>query len=620
MSQNTAGAGGIEVANRRWKLWWYALGPAIVAAALFCRVCGFDFVNNDDYAYVAANPHVQTGLTAANVWWALTHSHSANWHPLTWWSLQLDSSLLGTQPAGYHATNLVLHVANTLLVFWVWRTISGANVRAVAVAALFAIHPAHVESVAWVSERKDVLSTSFWMLTLLVYARYAARPSAGRYAAVQLTFALGLMAKTMLVTLPCVLLLLDYWPLRRWPGTSGRQDSAKRGTPSADRDVSKARRPVVGTRSFRAGRSALRASPPPRSALRAPPSVARLIAEKVPMLLLSFACSLIALASQSKGGTIASIDRLPFIERLGNAISAYVAYLKMAVWPANLAAFYPREQIRQPLGVVVLEAAALLAVSFWVYRRRKRQGYLLVGWFWFLGTLVPVIGLVQVGPQAIADRYTYVPHIGLFLAIVWYLADVAANRLVSGRLLTGLAIGLAALGFCTWRQVGYWRDSVTLWRHALEVTGPNLHTCVRLGKALVDRGQSDEALPYLQRAVEFSPGDAEVRAFLGLALFNLGDLVQCRREYEEVLRISPGFAAAHRMLGAVAQLEHEPARAADHLRDALRIDPNDWQAHWGLGELLIGQGAHDEGRRHLREASRLNPQLSRGAAEMTNEP
>jgi len=573
--------------------WWYAAGPALLALTLYWRVYSFDFTNLDDSQYVTTNAHVCGGLSPESIWWALTAVECANWHPLTWWSLQLDHTLYGSSPAGYHVTNLGLHLANTVLLFWVFQNMTGAVVRSVVLAALFAVHPLHVESVAWVSERKDVLSTFFWLLTMLAYGRYVARPSPGRYGQVVATFVLGLAAKPMLVTLPCVLLLLDFWPLGRWRwhGATNMEKGERRQKSESIRSN-------------------------PKSEIRNPKSggspLTTLIAEKLPLLVLSAACSLITLSAQSKGGTIAAIDRLPLADRLINAVGAYVTYLKLAVCPINLAAFYPQESFRRPLLATFVEAAALLGVTYWVYRRRKRQGYLLVGWLWYLGTLVPVIGLVQVGVQAIADRYTYVPLIGVFLAVVWGVGDLQATGAVSRRFVATLAsVALIGYNLLTWTQVGYWRDSVSLWQRAIEVTGPNFPACARLGKALLDRGQAGEALPCLRQAAGLLPGDAEVHAFLGLALFQLGDRARSRLEYETVVRIEPRYAAAHRMLGALSQKDGDLEQAATHLRNALEVDANDWQAHWGLGEVLVELGVVDEGQRHLNEAARLNPRLAK---------
>jgi tetratricopeptide (TPR) repeat protein len=561
--------------------WWYAAAVAIMTTVLFQQVRTFEFVNYDDHEYVTENAHVRSGLTSTSVFWALTSLDSHNWHPLTWLSLELDYTLYGLNPAGFHVTNVALHLANTLLLFWVLRRITGETARSAAVAALFALHPLHVESVAWVSERKDVLSTLFWLLTTLVYVRYVARPSLGRYSIVVASFVLGLSAKAMLMTLPCVLLLLDFWPLGRL--------SAERGTEYEDRN-----KPAH-----------------PRSPLRVPRSaLTRLFLEKIPLFAVSFLCGLVAIAAQSKQGAIVPLVEFPVSDRVANALVAYVAYVGKAVWPSRLAVFYP--YARHGLAVAIAAAAVLLAISLLVDWRRSRQPYLAVGWLWYVVTLAPVIGLVQVGEQALADRYTYVPLIGLLIAVVWGVADLTAHFGTSRWLVATLAaVAFIALGTTTWTQLGYWRDSVQLWRHAIEVGGENHVACTGLGVALRQHGLTDEALQWLEKAAALAPAYAPARDNLGLVLFRLGRFAESRIEYEALLRIEPGYARAHRMLAAVFKAEGNLEDAAAEGRTAVRIDPNDWQSHWELAKVLAKQGADDEASVHLREAKRLNPQLAK---------
>ena len=570
----------------------------------FTRVATFEFVNIDDPDYVMENPHVQAGLCRESVSWALTSTEYANWHPLTWLSLELDSSLYGVNPCGYHLTNVVLHTANTLLLFWALRAMTGAVARSGCVAALFAIHPLHVESVAWISERKDVLSALFWMLTLLSYAHYAARPSWGRYALVVAPFALGLTAKAMLVTLPCVLLLLDFWPLRRWPsGDHHEREKGRRGKEKGECNEREKGRRGKGEEG-----TGLTTHPSPLTTHRLP--LTTLIVEKLPLLALSAACSVMTTVAQSKEA-IVSIDECPLTDRLMNAAVAYAAYLAKAVWPLELAAFYPYTKPTAPVALAI--ATLLAAATVWTCRRWRAQPYLAMGWFWYLGTLVPVIGLVQIGGQALADRYTYVPLIGVFIAAVWGLADLARNGLVSRNLIAALgAVALAGFGLCTWVQVGYWHDSVSLWEHSLEVTGPNHVACAELGIALRERGLFKEALPWLQSAAKLAPEYRVARENLGLVLFKLARDVESKHEYEAVLRINPSHARAHRMLAMLLDAEGQAAAARSHLERSLRLAPDEWQTHWVLGELLVREGQAAVGERHLSEAARLNPSV--GAA------
>ncbi|HUY33261.1 MAG TPA: tetratricopeptide repeat protein [Pirellulales bacterium] len=543
-----------------------ALGLALAAATClaYAQVMRHDFVSLDDPQYVTENRHVQAGLRAESVRWALSSLEHANWHPLTWLSLELDCSLYGVNPAGYHATNLILHVANTLLLFWWLLSLTGAVWRGAVVAALFALHPLHVESVAWVAERKDVLSTLFWLLTLLAYAHYARRPCAGRYWVVTILFGIGLTAKPMLVTLPCVLLLLDYWPLGRWPGKEkGEMRKGTRFQPAHGR---------------------------------------RLIAEKLPLLVLSAASCVITFIAQSGGGAVLPVDRMPLASRLLNALVAYIAYLEKAVFPLELAVYYP---LRAPAPAVATVAGALLlGATYWVCRRARRQPYLAVGWFWYLGTLVPVIGIVQVGTQAIADRYTYVPLIGIFIASVWGVADLQRSEFVSRKLTVALATAaLGAFGVCTWLQVGYWRDSVRLWAQAHEVAGPNATATGALGSALAERGHAAEGLPYLDDALRLAPDDAKLHTHMALALLRLGRRERGLAEFEAAVRLDPNDARSRYNLGLMLELLDRPDDALTQYEAAIRLEPEHAQAHRAQSRVLAdqfrrGAGMEPGGERH----------------------
>jgi hypothetical protein len=438
---------------------------ALLTLAAYLPTLHNGFVNLDDGFYVTGNPQVREGITRASAAWALTANVANNWHPLTLLSHQLDCQLFGLDPAGHHATSLLLHLANTLLLFAVLRGMTGAVWRSAIVAALFAIHPAHVESVAWVAERKDVLSALFWILAMAAWMGYARRPSLGRYLLVALTMVLGLMAKPMVVTLPFALLLLDVWPLER------------RG---------------LGWK--------------------------RLIAEKLPLLALSAAASLVTLRYQRT--SLAPLDLVPWSLRIANAAVSYAAYLGKLLLPRNLAVFYPI-----PLAIPVWQvagAAALLAgltaLAVW---KARRAPWLLIGWLWFLGTLVPVIGLVQVGRQAMADRYTYLPSIGLFVAIVWEIAALAGKR--RAILATAAAAIVALLAAGTWKQAGTWHDSVALYRHALAVTRGNYVSHVGLAKALVAKRDWKGAAEQYRAALALRPGLTEARAGLA-AVLRAGEL------------------------------------------------------------------------------------------------
>ncbi len=507
-----------------------SLALFVAAVAVHARACGNGFVNFDDETYVVRNPHVRAGLGADGLRWALTSTAASNWHPLTWLSLQADAALYSPGPWGFHLTSVLLHGANVVLVFLVFRGMTGALWRSALAAGLLAVHPLHVESVAWVAERKDVLSAFFGWLAVGAYARYAERPSVGRYLPVALALALSLLAKPMWVTLPALLLLLDYWPL-------GRR------TPDGAR-----------------------------------PRLGRLAAEKIPLLALSAGSSTITIVAQRGGEAIGSLDRLPLAARVGNALVAYVRYLGKAFWPVDLAVFYPHAGDRLPFWEAATAGAGLLAVSAIVLALGRRFRYLPVGWFWYLVALVPVIGLVQVGSQSMADRYTYLPLVGIYVGLSWAVADAEAARQASGARRVGTAVALAALVLLaarTWNQIGTWHDSVSLWRHALAVTSDNYLAHHNLGKAwdeaaaaqrdATNRRQTlERAVREYESALRLKPDLWLTRYNLGVALAGTGELHGATVQFEQAVRINPDFALGHYNLAlALAQQGNAEAAAAE---------------------------------------------------------
>jgi tetratricopeptide (TPR) repeat protein len=530
----------------------------LLALLVYWPTFGYPFVNYDDPGYVSTNARVQAGLTSDGVLWSFTTFRGGNWHPLTWLSLQLDATLYGGQNAGgFHATNVVLHTLNTLLLFGVLRGLTGAVWRSGVVAALFGLHPLHVESVAWVSERKDVLSTLFWMLALAAYLAYVRRPGLGRYLLVVLALGLGLLAKAMLVTLPCVLLLLDYWPLCRWaPGAAWL----------------------------------------------------RLLREKIPLFALVLGACLVTFLAQFRGLAVAAFESVPLSARLGNALVAYVGYLGKMLWPLDLAAFYPHP--RTDLGFAeVLGAGLLLAVVTWlVLVPGRRWPYLGVGWLWYLGTLVPVIGLVQVGSQAMADRYTYVPLIGVFVALVWGVSDLAlAWHLRPRYLAAATAVVLSACAALAAIQTRYWRDSQALWEHATAVTGPNVLTHYCLGQRHYAQGDRAAAVREFEQAAALDPNHLLPHLGLGLVFAELGRLDQAEAEYRRVIALDGRYAVAHFNLGSLlaTQARHEEAMA--HLREAIALDPEIAWAHTNLGSVLWQVGRLEEALAEFRQAIALDP-------------
>ncbi len=530
------------------------VGLVAVTWAVFGQTLAHDFVNFDDHVYVYENPLVIRGLSTEGIIGAFTHTHARNWHPLTTLSHMLDCQLYGLNTGGHHLTNVMLHTISALLLFLVLKQMTDAIWQGAFVAALFAIHPLHVESVAWIAERKDVLSAVFFMLTLAAYARYARAPSISRYLLVALFFACGLMSKPMLVTLPFVLLLLDYWPL----GRLGGQQSE------------------VGSR------------------------LRRLIAEKVPLFALS-ACSCIATLFAQKQSP-GAIDQLPFLWRLNNTFVSYITYIWQMLWPARLAVFYPHPNGRLPLVEVTVAIAFLVGVSLLVIYLRRTKPYLVTGWFWYLGMLVPVIGLVQVGEQAHADRYTYLSQIGLYIMIAWTVGDLLSEPMPRARraLVGGAAaITIATLSVRAMVQASYWKNSETLWNHTLAVTGENDVAHNNLGFLFLRRGELDKAISQFQAALNVRSKNSDTHYSLGAALIqnNLGNALARKQLWDEAIdhlqeavRLRPDYADAYFNLGSVLFQQGLVDQAIAQWQKALAIRPRDAEAHRNIASALRKQG------------------------------
>ena len=554
--------------HRRWKI-LACLFLFLATVAVYGEVRNHQFVNLDDTIYVSENPRIQGGLTLTGLVWAFTTLHAGLWIPLTWLSYMWDSQLFGLHPGGFHLTNLFFHLANTLLLFlWLHRT-SGALGRSFLVAALFALHPLHVESVAWVTERKDVLSTFFWLLTMWVYLWYVAGLGMKRYLLALACFSLGLMAKPMVVTLPLVLLLLDYWPLRRWPGW---------GSPAT-------------------GPGAYPGVP-----------IKHLLWEKVPFLALATLFSVVTIHAQKTMGAVVALERIPMMMRMANALVAYVSYMYKMIWPTHLAVYYPYSSERTLILSALVAGLILSVLSFLIVRQTRRRSYLAVGWLWFLITLLPVIGLVQVGGQAMADRFTYVPLIGLFIMVAWGMVDLTAGwRLAKFPLQVSAGVVLSALMVCTWVQVRYWRDSITLFEHALEVTRRNAVIHNNLGIALAKQGKLDQAIVHFAEVVRLKPDFAEAHYNLGNALAKQDKLDQAIVHYAEAVRLKPGLAEVHNNLGNALEKQGKLDQAIAHYQEALRLRPKYPEAHNYLGVALAKQGKLDQAIAHFQEALRLRP-------------
>jgi protein O-mannosyl-transferase len=566
-----------------WPDRWMVPGVCILLAAMvwvvFGQTLGFGFVNLDDNTYIYDNPVVQKGLTFPGIVWAFTHVWASNWHPLTWISHMLDCQLYGLNAGGHHLTNVLLHTATVTLLFLVLRQMTGCLWRSAFVAAVFAIHPLRVESVAWLAERKDVLSGLFFMLTLGAYVNYARHPwSPARYGLVVLLFALGLMCKPMLVTLPFVLLLLDCWPLNRLQTNAGAESV------------------------FRLGRRQI-----PK----------RLIFEKLPLLGLTAASCAITIFAQTR--VIQSSGNLSLPLRLGNALVAYVAYIRQMFWPADLAVFYPLTTGSVTVSKVALSLLVLAGISIVVIILRRRHPYLLTGWLWYLIMLVPVIGILQAGLQARADRYTYLPQIGLYLLLTWTAADQCARwrlrRVVLGG---GAVIILVPLIFCAHAQTAYWRNSESLWTHTLACTSGNFFARYGLGNALFQEGKVDEAIAQYQKALQINPNYAETCNNLGNALLEQGKVNEAIEYLQKALQINPDNVEACGNLGNALLHQGKVDEAIEHLRKAVQINPHSANAHDILGNALLQKGNVDGAIAQYHAALQINPLYSEACYNLGN--
>ena len=548
-------------AERRWPVVVICVLLAGLTWFTFLPVLNHEFVNYDDDVYVYENPTITRGLTVDGFVAAFTRSHAGNWHPLTTLSHQADCNFSGLSAGAHHRTNLLLHMATVVLLFVALRQLTLSIWPSAVVAALFAVHPLRVESVAWVAERKDVLSGLFFVLTLWAYARYVREPkSIIRYVVLSLFFALGLMSKPMLVTLPFVMLLLDYWPLRRF-------------------------NPAAGFNS---------------------PTTRWLVLEKLPLLLLSAIVCVVTFLVQTSARQ--STDLLPIAARINNAVASYATYLQQTFWPLNLAVFYPYLTGGGTTVKIILLALVLIAVSTVVILWRKQRPYFLVGWLWFLGMLVPVIGLVQVGTQAHADRYTYLPQIGLCLALVWAVAELSAgwrHRHAILGILTIAVLGVLAVG--ARQQTSHWRDSESLWTHTLTCTTGNAVAESNLANALFKQGRSDEAVAHFQAALEIKPDYGDAQNGLGFALLQKGQWADAITHFQRALEAQPDSAATHNNLGMAFLQTGRAREAIPHLERALKTNPDQAETHNNLGYALLQTGQVDPALAHYQRALEIKP-------------
>ncbi len=588
----------------------FLVSLCLVAAVIvtYIPVVHSDFVGYDDELYVTENNQVQEGFTSESLKWAFTTFHSANWHPLTWLSHMLDCELYGLNPAGHHWTNVEFHIANTLLLFFILFKMTGALNKSAFVAALFALHPLHVESVAWVSERKDVLSTFFGFLTIFAYYRYSKASGLKNYLLIIIFLCLGLMAKPMLVTFPFVLLLLDFWPLKRFQYKKNENDDL---------------------------------SQPDRTIYYGLKGLGRLILEKIPFFIPVVISSILTFLAQQSEGAVKTLGVFSMKTRIANALVSYVSYVSKAIWPNKLSVFYPHPGDTLSgwtiLGTALLIAAAVL----FSFRTFKKYPYIAVGLFWYLGTLIPVIGLVQVGAQAMADRYTYIPLIGLFIIVAWGVSDIF-KKWQYGKIFLPVSciIIFSMLAWKTFHQLGYWKNGIALFGNAVAVTENNYLAHINLGTAygpvdldraiyhykaalkiktnymvahynlgnvLDKKGHADEAIAHYLKALRIKPDYAQAHNNLGTVLYNKKDYEGAALHFSKALKINPQDTGARNNLANVLVTQGKVDEAVLHYREAIKIDPKYSKAHYNLGNILLKQGKTEEAFTHFSEVIRMNP-------------
>ncbi len=535
----------------------------IATAAVYWQVNDFSFVNLDDPLYVTGNRHVKDGLTLKNIIWAFTDATEITnyWAPLTWLSILLDFELYGMNAGGYHVTNLLFHLLNTLLLLFVFHKMTGDLWQSAFIAAMFSLHPLHVESVAWVTERKDVISTFFWILTMWAYCSYSKSHHIKPYLLAIFYFIMGLMAKPMLVTLPFVLLLLDFWPLRR-----------------------------------------LQLSPPA-------PFMKKILSlswEKMPFFLLIPAASIAAFLTQQRGGVISSLSLIPISLRAENVVVSYAAYLWKMFWPFNLSAIYPYPE-SLPIGLVAASLCVLVLISAIAFLTINKAPWFIVGWLWYVGTLVPVIGIVVIGPHAMADRFTYVPLIGIFLIIAYGVPELLKkNQNRKTVLAAATSVLIACLLSATWNQVGYWRDSFTLFKHALEVTEKNPLAHLNMGNALLDQGDLEEARRHYAASLQIFPDSDEAHNNLGTIFMRKGEINQAIEHHSQALRINPDSVSALNNLGNALKKAGRTDEAIECYTKALKIQPDSAELNFNLGLLLSNSGRQNEAIQHFSRALQID--------------
>ncbi|MBM4305647.1 MAG: tetratricopeptide repeat protein [Deltaproteobacteria bacterium] len=534
----------------------------LITLAAYWKVQHNDFINLDDNLYITDNPYIKKGWTTDNLLWAFTNAHACHWHPMTWLSHMLDVELFGLHPGGHHMVSLIFHVVNSLLLFFLFQKMTGEVWKCALIAGLFALHPLRVESIAWAAERKDVLSVFFFFLTIYTYLHYIEKIKFRRYLLTLLSFAMALMSKPMVVTLPFVLLLLDYWPL-------GRFQSKKK----------ERWHPMI-----------------------------QLTIEKIPFFLFTFVMSIFTVVNHLQGGAVTPFDKLPFSIRIGNAFISYIRYIWKMLCPNELAVFYPHP-IHLPLWEVIGAILLIIFITIVVIAFRREHPYLAIGWFWYLGTLIPVIGLVQAGTQAMADRFTYIPMVGLFLMISFGIPNIFMRRGFTRIILipSGIFIFLI-LAILSAIQVGRWQNSVTLFTHTLNVTSNNYLIHNNLGVTLMRQGKYPEALFHLKKAMEIKPNYADAYHNLGTLLLLQGNEKEALDHFTLALEYNPKKAETHSSIGGILAKQEKFKEALFHFSEAVRLNKEDGEAHYNLGTILLQQGKTQEGVYYLNQSLETLPE------------
>ena len=552
----------------------------VVTLISFWNVLNSDFVKYDDNLYVTENPHVQNGINPESVRWALTTGYEAMWQPLTWLSYMLDYQMHGLNPYNFHLTNLLFHIVNVLLLFLLLKRMTGSLWRSAFVAAIFAVHPLRVESVAWVAERKDVLSGFFWLTTMWAYIWYIKKPGVKRYLVVAISYMFGLMSKPMLVTLPFVLFLMDYWPLCRI---------------KLDETHLKIRQTTY-----------------------------KLATEKIPLILMAIASSVITLVVQSNVGAINTL-KTPITQRIANAFVSYIVYLKKMIWPNDLAVLYPHPQNTLPVWQVIISALLLMLITIIILRKAKRVPFAAVGWFWYLITLVPVIGILQTGIHAYADRFTYIPLIGISIIIAWGVPELIKRFTLNFKYLAVVGLILIiSLAFVTRTQVSYWKDSITLFEHALAVTQNNYMMHYNLATTLEDNGDFDKAIYHYNNTIEINPSHLDARNNMGSILASQGKKEEAMNQFNKIISIDPKFYKAYYNIGLVMVLDKNINDATKYFKKALQMNPKYPPAHNNLVVILYQQGKYAQAWEQVRIAHKqgivLDPELIELLSQHMAEP